>query len=300
MAKVTNLQASPLPQIPGPFDHLVRMPGQLLCRDAVVNQSLERAVQRFLFKQKVPWVTPSAERILVIQGQPGTGKTVAAVDASLRFGWAVIMLPVAMLASEHEGGASAALDDVMRSAAQLSRSSGFDVVVVMDDFDLGITGANPKTSNTVNSALLEQRIQALCDSGDYRGHQGCPIPLILTGNDFSTQRASLLRDGRATFVTHAPTLDDKRAIAQALFKPNTIQQRYALDWLVTRYRSQPIAFWRSIKCDLLDAHIDRVIANNAMSPDHPFAAHEQPETFDLAAIKAAARKRVSNRAKSFL
>ncbi len=69
---------------------------------------------------------------------------------------------------------------------------------------------------------------------------------------------------------------------------------------MTRYRSQPIAFWRSIKCDLLDAHIDRVIANNAMSPDHPFAAHEQPETFDLAAIKAAARKRVSNRAKSFL
>lgn len=296
MPNVTNLQPSPLPELLGPYDHLIRRPGQLLCGDAVINDNLERIIHRFLFKA-IADIGPVA-RILVLQGQPGTGKTIAAVDASLRFGWAALMLPVALLASEHEGGASSVLDDVMRSAVQFSRRSRLRVVVIMDDFDLGIMGADAKTAKTINSALLTQRIQALCDSGDYRDHLGCPIPLILTGNDFTTQRASLLRDGRAEFITHEPTLDDRRNIARALFQPQTKQQRFALDCLVRWYRHQPIAFWRGLKNDLLNDRIDALLAS--AGPDSARAELERAIPLDMAALTAAAHKRAANRAKSFL
>jgi hypothetical protein len=258
--RVTNLQSSSAPQSPSPFADLIRLPGKLMCPDGVIFDALERDIRRHLFQTLLPSTMDEAERYLVLQGAPGIGKTVAACDASLRFGFAVALLPAALLASEHEGGATAVLTSYMRFVEEQSKALARRFAIVADDFDLSIVGNDAKTGRTINSNLLTQQLQTLADNRQYRNHDGTVIAIIFTGNDFTTVRASVFRDGRATWHTHAPTHDEKAQIAFKLLDPRTGEERRLVERLTHTYRNEPIAFWRSVKNDLVKALLDDVIA----------------------------------------
>jgi hypothetical protein len=258
--RITNLQPSGPPQAPSPFADLIRLPGQLMCPDGVIFDKLERDIRRHLFQTILPSTMHEAERYLVLHGPAGVGKTVAACDGSLRFGFAVALLPGALLASEHEGGATAVLASYLRFVEEQSKALGRRFVIVADDFDLSIVGNDGKTGRTVNSNLLTQQLQTLADSRQYCNHDGTVIAIIFTGNDFTTFRASVFRDGRATWHTHAPTHDEKAQIAFRLLDPRTGEERRLLERLTHTYRNEPVAFWRSVKNDLVKALLDDVIA----------------------------------------
>jgi hypothetical protein len=301
MSRIANLAPNPPPPAPSsPFAGLIRMPGQYLCPDGVVFDELERAIRRHLFKQVLPSLKGRVERYLIIQGPRGTGKTVSATDASLRYGFAVALLPASMLASEHEGGACAVLDDFMKFAAEASRTRKMRIAIVADDFDLSISAADGQMGRTINSLLVTHQLQQLADTQEPRNFDDSGMPIIFTGNNFTTMRASLFRDGRATWHTHRPTLDDKLAIAFALFNPRSHDDRRLIERLVRTYRDESVAFWRALHSDLMTDRLDDIIARSLPDVSAAEAEFRRPVPLDGVKLWALARIRDKTRPMSFL
>jgi hypothetical protein len=301
MSRIANLAPNPpSPTASSPFAGLIRMPGQYLCPDGVVFDELERAIRRHLFKQVLPSLKGRVERYLIIQGPRGTGKTVSATDASLRYGFAVALLPASMLASEHEGGACAVLNDFMSFAAETSRSRKMRIAIVADDFDLSISAADGQMGRTINSLLVTHQLQQLADTQEPRNFDDSGMPIIFTGNNFTTMRASLFRDGRATWHTHRPTLDDKLAIAFQLFNPRSYDDRRLIERLVRTYRDESVAFWRALHSDLMTDRLDDIISRSLPDVSAAEAEFRRPVPIDGVKLWALARIRAKTRPMSFL
>lgn len=240
----------------------LRRPGDLLCPEDIVFEDLERAVQRHLFRLRVLGDThPRPPRFLVIAGKPGTGKSVAATDAALRLGHAVLQLPAAELASENEGGATAILNAYLAEAEQHARTHNEPVAIIADDLDLGIITTDADTGRTVNSNLLVQRLQSLADGNAFCNADGARIALICTGNDWSHVRPSLFRDGRATWYEHVPTTDEIAAVAVNLLQPRTADERRLVLKLAHRYRHESVAFWAALRTSLNQDVLDALMAS---------------------------------------
>lgn len=300
MSRITNLAPSTPPAAPTPFAGLIRTPGHYLCPEGVIFDELERAIRRHLFKQVLPSLKGRVERYLIIQGARGTGKTVSATDASLRYGFAVALLPASMLASEHEGGASAVLDEFMSFVAETSRTRKLRIAIVADDFDLSISAADGQMGKTINSLLVTHQLQQLADTQEPRNFDDSGLPIIFTGNNFTTMRASLFRDGRATWHTHRPTLDDKLAIAFQLFNPRSFDDRRLIERLVRTYRDESVAFWRALHSDLMTDRLDEIIARSLPDVAAAEAEFRRPVPLDGAKLMALARTRAKTRPMSFL
>jgi hypothetical protein len=304
MSHVANLAQSlpPPPQssAPSPFASLIRTAGEYLCPDGVIFDELERAIRRHLFKQVLPSLKGRAERYLIVQGARGTGKTVTATDASLRYGFAVALLPASMLASEHEGGASAVLRDFMAYAAEASRARKLRIVIVADDFDLSISAADEQTGRTINSLLVTHLLQQMADTHEPRNFDDSGLPIIFTGNNFTTVRSSLFREGRATWHTHRPTLDDKLLIAFQLFNPRTFDDRRLIERLVRSYRDESVAFWRALHNDLMTERLDDLIARGLPDVAAAEAEFRRPVPLDPQKLWLLARARSRTGPASFL
>ncbi len=295
MSHVANLAQSLPSSAPSlassPFASLMRNPGEYLCPDGVIFDELERAIRRHLFKQVLPSLKGRAERYLIVQGARGTGKTVTATDASLRYGFAVALLPASILASEHEGGATAILRDFMAFAAETSRARRLRIVIVADDFDLSISAADEQTGKTINSLLVTHHLQQMADTHEPRNFDDSGLPIIFTGNNFTTMRTSLFRDGRATWHTHVPSLDDKLLIAFQLFNPRSFDDRRLVERLVRSYRDESVAFWRSLHKDLMTDRLDELIARSLPDVAAAEAEYRRPLPLDPSKLWTLARIR---------
>ena len=279
----------------------LRRPGALICPDGIVFDGLERAVRRHLFQLRVRAdAHPRPPRFLVIAGKPGTGKTVAATDAALRMGYAVLHLPAADLASENEGGATSVLDGYLADAERHAQTFDEPVAIVADDLDLGIISAEADTGRTVNSNLLVQRLQGLAGGDDIRNADGTPVAVIVTGNDWSHVRPSLFRDGRATWYEHAPTLDEIAAVAVSLFAPRTADERRFILKLARRYRRESVAFWSAVRASLDNDLIDALIASGITDTATLKVELHRPRPLEPEKLLGIARKHAARRRLSFL
>lgn len=279
----------------------VRRPGDLLCPTGIIFDALERTVQRHLFQLRMLGEAhPRPPRMLVIVGKPGTGKTVAATDAALRLRHAVMQIPAAALASENEGGATAALDAYLADAERHSMTHKEPVALVGDDFDLGIISGDADTGRTVNSNLLVQRLQSFADGTGCRNFDGTRIAFIITGNDFGTIRASLFRDGRATWFEHAPTPDDIADIAVTLLRPRTADERRLVRKLAYRYRKESVAFWTAVQQSLRSDLIDSLIASGVTDATAIKVELNRPRPLEPGKLLSLARRHARRRRLSFL
>lgn len=298
--RITNLAASRFPAPSDEFEGLIHLPHQLSCPTGIIFQGLERAVRQHLLFQTMEDRIEQAERILVVQGDPGTGKTVSTADACKRAGYAVALLPSSRLASESEGGATEVLDRLLAAVVASSEQHRMPHVIVADDIDCSIITTDAKTGRTVNSDLLTQRLQHLADTKRPRNFDGTGLALIFTGNDFSQMRASLLRDGRATIYTHVPTLDEKIEIAFATFQPQGSGERRLIEKLVRRYRHQPVAFLRSLRNDLDRQRLDELLATRFPTASEAQSRLTAPLQLDATRLWSLAKARTGNRARNFL
>ncbi|MEQ1651695.1 MAG: hypothetical protein ABL897_04330, partial [Hyphomicrobium sp.] len=192
--------------------------------------------------------------------------------------------------------------DAMRHLEQvvlaISARDKAPVVVCFDDFDTSIASRRAGTEYTVNSQLLESYFQFTADSGGFKTSCGSLAALIMTGNDFTDMRASLLRPGRAEFYTHAVSFDEKTVIVTAMFAGADDK---VIKTLVKAHAHEPVAFFHDLKTLLLNEDLDALYRQhglNIAAINEAMAARDG--NIDMTRIKTLAAQAATAKAGSFL
>lgn len=268
MTTVSSLSPTPMAETPT-LATMIRVPGQEICPGKPAFARVETFVRLHLARLMAPKTRETAALYAVIDGPPGTGKTVAVTDACLRAGIAVCNVPASMLAGATENAATEALGEIMRGVVAYSRVTRNDVALVIDDFHQSIAGStDARIGRTVNSALLVGELQRIADPPrPYRNASGKPVSILFTGNDFSQTAPSLFRDQRANRYTHEPTPNEKAQIIFDLMTPRSPEDMRIVEKLVKTYHRLPIAFWAALRNDLFAAHLARSLPDGPLNAD---------------------------------
>jgi hypothetical protein len=104
--------------------------------------------------------------------------------------------------------------------------------------------------------LLTGALQHLADTGTLRTAQGHAVPIVMTGNNFTPMRSSLLRSGRAVFFEHALGLDEKCEIVGRILGGSDAK---SVRGLVSAHRKEPVAFFVELRSRALDEELNRLI-----------------------------------------
>jgi len=256
--------------------------------DTIFSAEFQRRLRRHIARHLVLYETTSRPpRFLCIQGNPGEGKTETVQVVCSRDGVDVIIVAAAELAGATENAGVEALERLSEAVRLISQQHRRPLLVLFDDFDLSSVARLAATEYTVNSQLLTQYFQFIADTGALRTADGLSAPIVMTGNDFTPMRSSLLRPGRADFFSFAPSFDEKVAIVAALL---AIPDRTAVRPLVWEHRHEPIAFFAALKTSLSDQTLDAVIAKHGL--DVPAIQNVLTDTSqrpaDLAHVRALA------------
>lgn len=238
-------------------------------------------------------------RIAVLQGIPGDGKTETLKVTLSRAGVAMIFVPGSHFAGPHEDSAISALNEIADDIARISQRTCEPFALVIDDADLSILNMTDNVTYTVNSQGFINQMMHLANGTDMRDAQGRLVPIFMTGNDFSTLRASQLRPGRAVFHTHAPSFDDKVEIAAQLFRTFGFSPA-DMRTLISDHPSQPVAFFSDLRTAIYDAQLDAALNTHGLHPLALDRAVATPPRLTIGQLRAVAHELATARARNFL
>jgi hypothetical protein len=203
--------------------------------------------------------------ILGIWGPKGSGKTFQTELALKKLKAEPIFLSSGEMESDKAGEPGRVLRERYRRASELSKVRGVLSALVINDLDAGI-GIFKETQRTVNNQIVGGTLMSICDNpnrvsiygeswdGEGKGGNCMRIPIIVTGNDFSTLFAPLIRDGRMDKFYYDPDRDDKIAIVTALYRDDGLSLEDA-GKLVDSFSRQSLDFFGAIRAATYDGQI---------------------------------------------
>jgi ATP-dependent 26S proteasome regulatory subunit len=141
--------------------------------------------------------------ILGIWGGKGQGKTFQTELIFRAMGVEPVIMSAGELESEKAGEPGRLIRDRYRTASQVIQNQGKMSVLMINDLDAGV-GRFGNTQMTVNNQIVIGTLMNLADNptrvsiGQKWRESDVThrVPIIVTGNDFSTLYAPLIRDGR--------------------------------------------------------------------------------------------------------
>ncbi|CAI6006705.1 unnamed protein product, partial [Closterium sp. NIES-64] len=150
-----------------------------------------------------------------IWGGKGQGKTFQVELIFKALGLEPIILSAGEMESEWAGEPGRLIRSRYRDAHLVINNKGKMSALMINDLDAGI-GRFAHTQTTVNNQMVVGTLMSLCDDPtrasvgqDWReGDLLNRVPIIVTGNDFSTLWAPLIRDGRMEKFYWQPTRED--------------------------------------------------------------------------------------------
>lgn len=221
--------------------------------------------------------------ILAIQGSQGDGKSSQTREACSRNGIYVYPISGSFLSGSHEKEAVEILSESYIHAASVANGTKHLVTILIDDFDLSVASTFENREYTVNSPLLTGFLMNLADDPTKCGKENSRrIPIIVTGNNFTSLHDPLTRHGRMDFFTWFPTYDQKLEIVKSMYnscvKKEDFQQ---IIQLVSAFPDEPVSFFDSLKSDYLNAVICQHI--------------KKPGKLTMDGVKAVAKSAFSNK-----
>lgn len=196
--------------------------------------------------------------ILGVHGRKGEGKTFQCELAYQRLGVEVVHISGGELESPDAGDPARLVRLRYREAAELIRVRGKMTVLMINDLDAGAGRFDSTTQYTVNTQLVNNTLMNIADNptnvqlpGSYDDKPVHRVPIIVTGNDFSTLYAPLIRDGRMEKFYWEPNRDDKIGIVNGIFEPDGLSKSDIVT-LVDTFLDQSIDFFGALRSRIYD------------------------------------------------
>lgn len=203
--------------------------------------------------------------ILGIHGRKGEGKSFQCELVFERMGVEVTHISGGELESPDAGDPARLIRLRYRETAELIRVRGRMCVIMINDLDAGAGRFDEGTQYTVNTQLVNATLMNIADNptdvqlpGSYDATPLHRVPIIVTGNDFSTLYAPLIRDGRMEKFYWDPDRDDKIGIVGGIFEPDGLSRR-EIEQLVDTFVNQSIDFFSALRSRIYDEQIRKFI-----------------------------------------
>ncbi|MEH2050294.1 ribulose bisphosphate carboxylase small subunit [Nostoc sp.] len=203
--------------------------------------------------------------ILGIHGRKGEGKTFQCELVFEKMGIEVTLVSGGELESPDAGDPARLIRLRYRETAELIKVRGKMCVLMINDLDAGAGRFDEGTQYTVNTQLVNATLMNIADNptdvqlpGSYDSTPLIRVPIIVTGNDFSTLYAPLIRDGRMDKFYWEPDRDDKVGIVKGIFEPDGLSPR-EVEQLVDTFINQSIDFFSALRSRIYDEQIRNYI-----------------------------------------
>ncbi|BBN01039.1 hypothetical protein MPTK1_2g04090 [Marchantia polymorpha subsp. ruderalis] len=176
---------------------------------------LEKVVTHVVKNYLAPSLETQVPLILGVWGGKGQGKSFQIELICKALDLEPVIMSAGEMESEWAGEPGKLIRDRYRTASQVVKNQGKMSALVINDLDAGL-GRFENTQCTVNNQIVVGTLMNLCDNPtrvsigqEWREADIVKrVPIIVTGNDFSTLWAPLIRDGRMDKFYWQPTRED--------------------------------------------------------------------------------------------
>jgi SpoVK/Ycf46/Vps4 family AAA+-type ATPase len=207
-----------------------------------------------------------------IWGPKGCGKTFQTELAFRKLGVEAVVMSAGELESEVAGQPGRLIRERYRKAAEMSKVRGKLTCLVINDLDAGI-GRFGNTQCTVNNQIVIGTLMNICDdpnrvsigAGWRENDTIRRVPIIVTGNDFSTLYAPLIRDGRMEKFYWDPDREDVINIVWQMYKEDGLS-RQDIETLVATFGNQALDFFGALRAATYDGQIREWMEDVAGAP----------------------------------
>jgi hypothetical protein len=204
--------------------------------------------------------------ILGIWGGKGQGKTFQCNLAFKKLDIAPIVMSAGELESGNAGEPAKLIRQRYREASDVIKK-GKMCSLFINDLDAGAGRMGAGTQYTVNNQMVNATLMNIADNptnvqlpGVYKTEQIPRVPIICTGNDFSTLYAPLIRDGRMEKFYWAPTREDRIGVCMGIFQHDGIDRK-DVEKIVDTFPGQSIDFFGAIRARVYDDRVREFITS---------------------------------------
>merc|ERR1719377_326110 len=207
--------------------------------------------------------------ILGVWGGKGQGKTFQSDLIFRKLGISPIVMSAGELESGNAGEPAKLIRTRYREASDIIKK-GKMCSLFINDLDAGAGRMGGTTQYTVNNQMVNATLMNIADNptnvqlpGNYNNEEIPRVPIICTGNDFSTLYAPLIRDGRMEKFYWNPTREDRVGICSGIFKDDDIGQA-CIEKLVDSFPNQSIDFFGALRARIYDDKVREFISETGL------------------------------------
>merc|ERR1719401_846220 len=225
--------------------------------------------------------------ILGIWGGKGQGKTFQTELGYKKLGISPVVMSAGELESGNAGEPAKLVRQRYREASDII-SKGKMCSLFINDLDAGAGRLGGTTQYTVNNQMVNATLMNIADNptnvqlpGVYNNEEIPRVPVICTGNDFSTLYAPLIRDGRMEKYYWNPSREDRIGICGGIFKEDDVGES-AIEKLVDTFPNQSIDFFGALRARIYDDKVRDFISETGLDnlSKRLVNSREGPPTFD--------------------
>ncbi|KAB2010971.1 hypothetical protein ES319_D10G281800v1 [Gossypium barbadense] len=202
--------------------------------------------------------------ILGVWGGKGQGKSFQCELVFAKMGINPIMMSAGELESGNAGEPAKLIRQRYREAADIIKK-GKMCCLFINDLDAGAGRMGGTTQYTVNNQMVNATLMNIADNptnvqlpGMYNKEENPRVPIIVTGNDFSTLYAPLIRDGRMEKFYWAPTREDRIGVCTGIFRTDNVPVDDLVK-LVDTFPGQSIDFFGALRARVYDDEVRKWI-----------------------------------------
>lgn len=199
--------------------------------------------------------------ILGIHGRKGEGKTFQCQLVFQKMGFEPVSISGGELESPDAGDPSRLIRLRYREASEQIKVRGEMCALFINDLDAGAGRFDSGTQYTVNTQMVNATLMNIADNptnvqlpGSYDETPLKRLPIIVTGNDFSTLYAPLIRDGRMDKFYWEPNREERIDIVAGIFESNELSAS-DISLLIAEFPNQAIDFFSALRSRLYDEQI---------------------------------------------